>query len=103
MFEQHRKLWWGMLALLVLTPLGLIAQGTAFGEWGTDQLLEEVGRVPSGLAAWADTWRYAIMADYAVPGLNGSVGSVLGYIASGFIGVALVIGLVVLFSRTMKE
>lgn len=103
MFEQHKKLWWGMLALLMLTPLGLIAQGTAFGEWGTDQLLEEAGTVPSGLAAWADAWRYAVFADYAIPGMDGSLGVVLGYVASAFIGVALVIGLVMIFSRMMKE
>lgn len=103
MFKQYRKLWWGLLALVVLTPLGLIAAGTAFGEWGTEQLAEEVGFIPQGLAAMADFWKYAVLPDYAIPGLDSTIGSVIGYVASAVIGVALVIGIITLLNRLIKE
>lgn len=92
-----------MLALLLLTPLGLLATGTAFGEWGTEQLTEEVGILPSGLAALADTWNYAILADYAIPGAEGTVGAVLGYMASGLVGIALVVAAIMWLSRIIED
>jgi cobalt/nickel transport system permease protein len=39
--RKESKLWilWGALAVIaILTPLGLLASGTAWGEWGTSRL-----------------------------------------------------------------
>ena len=38
-----------LIVLVVLVPIGLIASGTAFGEWGPDELQQAVGYVPVGL------------------------------------------------------
>ena len=38
MFKNYRNLWLALGAFIILSPLGLIATGTAFGEWGVDQL-----------------------------------------------------------------
>ncbi len=38
-----------LIGLMVLVPIGLIATGTAFGEWGPDELQQAVGYVPAGL------------------------------------------------------
>ena len=34
-----KKIRWVLLALIVLSPLGLLADGTAFGEWSTEELV----------------------------------------------------------------
>jgi len=65
MFKTYRKLWWGLLALIVLSPLGLLATGTAFGEWSTEELIDEVGFIPAGLSKFADFWRHVPLPDYS--------------------------------------
>ena len=39
-----------LIVLMLLVPIGLIASGTAFGEWGPDELKGDIGYVPDGLA-----------------------------------------------------
>ena len=43
-----RWLWAGLAVLLLLTPLGALAPGTAWGEWSGDQLETALGYVPGG-------------------------------------------------------
>lgn len=91
-------------AFILLCPLGLFATGTAFGEWGTDQLPEEVGFVPAGLARFAEFWSGSPLPDYGVPGWDGSfVQSAGGYILSALVGVVLVVLLISLFSKIVRE
>jgi hypothetical protein len=80
------KLWIALGVLALLSPLGLLASGTAWGEWGTDEFHDVLGYVPQGLARLAEIWS-APLPDYTVPGL----GDVPGYILSAFIGMALVV------------
>ena len=96
--QQEGKLWfvWAV-ALVVLafaTPLGLLAAGTAWGEWGADELKEMLGYVPKGLESMGDFWK-APLQDYSVPG----TGDVLGYILAALIGIAIVGLLVWLLAR----
>ena len=44
-----KKIRYVLLALVVLTPLGLLAEGTAFGEWSADELAEMMNNVPAGI------------------------------------------------------
>lgn len=72
-------------ALAVATPLGLIAEGDAWGEWAVEDLAEAVGYAPAGLA---DGWEWgALFPDYAVGGLPDAA----GYVLSAVIGVALLV------------
>ncbi len=50
-----RWLWAGMGVLILLTPIGVLAPGTAWGEWGGEELDALVGYVPANLekARWA--------------------------------------------------
>ena len=80
MYKKYRKLWWALGALMILSPLGLIATGTAFGEWGVDQLQEEVGFIPTGLEKMADLWAYAPLPDYGIPGLDWQFPPVCGWL-----------------------
>src|SRR5262249_18423146 len=74
--------------LIVLTPLGLIAPGTAWGEWGTQQLIDMgLGFVPQGLQDMEGFWG-AMFAGYSIPGAGRSV----GYIFSAVIGVVVIAG-----------
>jgi cobalt/nickel transport system permease protein len=88
--------------LIVATPLGLLATGTAWGEWGADEIAEVVtggnalGYTPSGLAnGWSLN---SLMPDYGLEGMN----EVAAYILSAIIGVALLIILFKLFSIFFK-
>lgn len=104
MFKNYRKLWWALGALIILSPLGLIATGTAFGEWGAEELIDEVGFIPLGLEKMADIWAYAPLVDYNIPGLAGSfLQSAAGYIVSALIGAGLVIAVISIFHKLVKE
>jgi hypothetical protein len=85
-----KKLWIGLAILMVLVPLGLLAEGTAFGEWGPEELQKELGYVPSGIEAGGNIW-HSLFPDYTIAGFEGSfMYSAIGYILSAIIGVGLI-------------
>ena len=74
-----------MLALVAACPLGLLATGDAWGEWGTEDLAEMVGYTPVGLG---EGWEWSsLMPDYSV----GALPEWIGYIISAVVGVALLV------------
>lgn len=89
-------------ALIAVVPLGLLATGTAWGEWGADEIADVVvngkalGYTPAGLEkGWSLN---VLMPDYALEGMN----EVVAYILSAVIGVALLIILFKLLSLALK-
>lgn len=92
-----------LAGLICAVPLGLLAEGTAWGEWGIDEIAEVVsdgqvlGYTPSGMAKGFE-WS-AVFPDYTVTGLP----DVFAYILSAVIGVALAVVLFRLVSALMKE
>ncbi len=90
-------------ALVVATPLGLLAAGTAWGEWGTDEISGVVsggnalGFTPQGMETGFNF--NALLPDYSVTGLP----EVVGYILSAVIGVAISIIVFRLVSGLKKE
>jgi cobalt/nickel transport system permease protein len=88
--NTSRRLWIGLSVLIVLTPLGLLASGTAWGEWGTKELMEMLGFVPERLEGMMHFWQ-SLFPDYMVAELEGLVGSVIGYLLSAIIGTAVVV------------
>jgi cobalt/nickel transport system permease protein len=96
------KIWilWGALALLALaTPLGLLASGTAWGEWGVDELKDMgLGFIPQGLEKLAGWWP-ALFQDYGVPG----TGDVIGYILSALVGLVLIAFLLWMLGRWLSQ
>jgi cobalt/nickel transport system permease protein len=97
-----QTLWISLAALMILTPLGLLAAGTAWGEWrvadfGDPNQRREIAAVsqnqappaesPRGLARMANLWT-APMPAYAPPFLHSAA---FGYIMSAMIGVGLII------------
>ncbi len=91
---KWRALWAGLAALIVITPIGLLAPGTAWGEWGAEELKSRgLPFIPKGFAQLSGLWS-APMADYDVPAL-GNAG--IGYILSAAVGVVTIVGVVWLF------
>lgn len=98
-FKKYRSLLIPIAVLVVLTPLGLIASGTAWGEWGTEEIKQTLGYVPQGLAAMSDRWN-ALMPDYSLPAFgDGRLGAVAGYLLSALAGILLISALIFLMSR----
>jgi len=83
-------------ALVIASPLGLLATGDAWGEWGLEDLAEMVGFEPAGLATG---WEWSsFMPDYSV----GALPEAAGYIVSAIIGVALLVIIFRLAAGTLK-
>lgn len=97
--QRYRNFLIPIAAMVVLTPLGLLATGTAWGEWGTDEIKRIFGYVPQGLDSMSDKWN-ALMPDYSLPALgDGQIGSIAGYILSALAGIILISGLIFLMFR----
>jgi hypothetical protein len=95
MEKIYRNFAIGLALLIILAPLGLLAVGETFGEWGPDELKEKLGFVPQGLEKLSGIWN-APMPDYAFPGGEGSESMTLSagaYILSAVIGVVVCGGL----------
>lgn len=89
--------------LVVLTPLGLLATGETFGEWGNEELKEKLGYVPSSLESLSSLWS-APMPDYTVPGLEGSFAmDAIGYIITAIIGGGLCLGALYLMGKLLAS
>jgi cobalt/nickel transport system permease protein len=103
-----RALWGGLAALLIATPLGLLAAGTAWGEWSAQDFRDTAARqaiaaashdasppsqAPQGLERLASLWT-APVPDYAPRFLKSAS---FGYAMSGMLGTGLITGLFLLF------
>lgn len=87
--------------LILLTPLGLLAEGAAWGEWAAEELNEMLGFVPAGIES-AGQWWAAFFPDYSIPFLGeGRIGETIGYMLSAFIGSLLAYGLTLLLMKRM--
>ncbi len=84
-----KKLWIGIGILAVLTPLGILAKGSAWGEWGSEELLRRLGYIPEGLRKLESLWK-AALADYALPGWDTSWKAFLGYFLCAILGIGVV-------------
>jgi len=103
LFYRYKALIIGLLAMIVLAPVGLIATGTAWGEWGVEEVKEMVGYIPRGLEKFSAIWN-SLIPDYSIPGLDGSfLQSSVGYIASAIIGIAVISVVMLLSSRLISK
>jgi len=90
-FGKLRWLWIGLGVLVIVSPLGLLAPGTAWGEWGTEELTKlGFQSIPQGMERLSGIWG-APLAGYDLPALGNAN---LGYLFSAILGI-LVVGIVV--------
>jgi cobalt/nickel transport system permease protein len=97
-----RPLWIALAVLLILTPLGILAAGSAWGEWSPEEFsntaarqriaaasgnLEPPAAAPAGLRRMASFWT-APMPRYAPPFLKSTL---FGYALSGMAGTGMIL------------
>jgi cobalt/nickel transport system permease protein len=101
-WSATRPLWTALAVLMILTPLGILAAGSAWGEWSPDELVNRESRQriaaasgnlappavpPEGLRRMASFWT-APMPRYAPPFLRSAA---LGYALSAMAGSGVII------------
>jgi cobalt/nickel transport system permease protein len=94
-----RWLWAGFAGLVLMTPLGVLAPGTAWGEWSARQLKAVLGFVPAGLEKLGSAWT-AAMPGYAPSFIKDPVA---GYLVAAIAGSALVVGAAWLLGRLLAR
>ena len=99
-FGRYRKLLWGLGVLALLSPLGLLAKGTAWGEWSAEEVGKLAGYVPAGLAQLTDSWSHTLFPDYSLSGTEpGFWGAAAVYVLCAVIGVGIILFMTYLLSR----
>jgi hypothetical protein len=79
----------------MLTPIGLLAPGTAWGEWGAEELSGMgLSFIPQGMQKLSGLWA-APISDYSVPNLGSEQAA---YMLSAITGILIIVGLAWLFS-----
>jgi cobalt/nickel transport system permease protein len=115
-WRATRSLWIGLAVLMIASPLGLLAAGTAWGEWGAEDFASAQGRQaiaqasggqlpptgpgaggpPSGLAQLSSLWT-APISGYAPSWMKSES---FGYVLSAMMGIGLIL---LIFSRLARS
>ncbi len=101
--EKTKAIYGLIVALICLSPLGLLATGTAWGEWGADEIKDVVSGgnalnfIPDGMNNGFSF--EALIPDYAIKGMP----EITGYILSAFAGVAILLILFKIISNIKKQ
>jgi cobalt/nickel transport system permease protein len=99
-FKRLRGLYIVLAVAVVAVPLGLLAPGTAWGEWNSQELVGQgLSAIPQGLAQLENLWS-APLSGYDVPSLGNSN---MGYILSAIVGVLIVALVAWLFTRLLTR
>lgn len=103
------KLWIGILILIILSPLGLILPehfkaGSAWGEWGADEMQKLVGYIPQDFERLSSIWS-APIPDYALKGWEekGLPYLSLAYIISAAVGIAITAATVLFIGKMLAK
>lgn len=102
--KTNKKPVYALIAVLILAvPVGLLAEGTAWGEWGVDEIAKVVSRgaalgyTPSGMR---NGFQLSVLCpDYTMAGLPDTV----AYLLSAVIGVAISIIIFKVIASFMRE
>jgi len=89
---------WVLLCILVLfSPLGLISENSAWGEWENSYYEKILGFIPEGIAHTKSV--EGIIPDYSIT----AIGSVVGYYISAVVGIVLLFGIYLILWKMVKH
>ena len=89
---RWKQLMFGLGVLILLSPLGLLAEGTAWGEWGGEDIRASLGFVPAGMEKFSEFWQPLLFRDYGLVGWSHSFWQqALIYVASATAALALIV------------
>ncbi|EGD53142.1 hypothetical protein TheetDRAFT_0158 [Thermoanaerobacter ethanolicus JW 200] len=98
-----KKFYIAAIVIILLTPLGLLAPGSAWGEWGLDEIKSMIGYVPEGMNRFSEVIK-AILPDYSIPGFDANFfQQALGYIFSAVVGIAAIVLIFAILGRIMGK
>jgi cobalt/nickel transport system permease protein len=93
---RWRPLWITLAVLAVVSPIGLLAPGTAWGEWGTEELTKlGFSFIPTGMQKLSSFWS-APASGYNLPSLGNTPAA---YILSAIVGILIVSIITWLFTK----
>ncbi|WP_432663559.1 cobalt transporter CbiM [Wukongibacter baidiensis] len=93
-YKKIRPLYLLIISLILLSPLGLLATGTAWGEWSPEEIGELTGFIPRGMENGFSF--NAVMPDYSIIGIS----ELAAYILSALAGVVLIFMVIKLLEKT---
>lgn len=97
---RYRRGWIALLVLALLAPLGIIAAGGSWGEWGPSDLKSRVGYVPRGMSESAAKRTEKPFDGYEMPGLHESgPGRTVGYVIAAVVGAGVTAGVVLILGK----
>lgn len=103
------KLWTGLAILIILSPMGLILPehfkaGSAWGEWGADEMQKLIGYIPQSLEKLASLWN-APIPDYAFKGWEekGLPYLSFAYIISAIVGIGITAAVIMLIGKILAK
>ena len=85
-----------LAVVLVLTPIGIIASGSGWGEWDAEQIKAMIGYTPAGIAQPHELIK-PLLPDYGFGGVTGKPWEIIGYLVSAIVGCAAV----AIFTRSL--
>ena len=107
--KSTAKLWIWLGVLVILAPLGIIVPyyfkaGSAWGEWGSGELVKMAGYMPAGFEKLSGIWK-APLSEYVFKGWQGKglVYLCIAYICSALVGIAVIVVISLLLGKTLAR
>ena len=103
------KFWVGLGGLVILSPLGLLLPahfkaGSAWGEWGSEEVRKLVGYIPKGLEKFSNFWS-APLPDYVFKGWENKplLSLSLVYVFSAVVGIIICVGVMFILGKFLSK
>jgi len=98
-----KKYWYVLISLIIFAPIGLLAKGTAYGEWSGNDLKLKLGYIPEGMTKLSDKWK-SFMPHYSIPGFGSTFfKSSLGYIFCAIVALTIILAITGIISLQKKR
>ena len=92
-----KKIFYPMLILFLLVPLGLLSENPAWAEWDNEYYQEVLGYIPEGIKNAFSI--EALIPDYTFVGLN----DIASYYISAILGIVLIFGFFYLVGKKVAR